>query len=344
MKARLIVIAIALAAAFAPLPAAVVEARYSSGLYLAFQPALTSLSNRISFALFDALVCLVATAWLATAGLDLMRGSLGWAQVLLRVVMRSAVWASVLYLAFLALWGLNYRREPLTRKLPFDASRVSPEHAQALLATTVDRLNALYAPAHRDGWAASPLDSPLPGGFARALRQVGVARPVEPGRPKSTMLDWYFRRAAVEGMTDPFFLETLVNADLLPFERPLIVAHEWAHLAGFADEGEANFIGWLACLRSGAADQYSGWLFLYGEAARAVPRGVRDQETARLAEGPRLDLTAVADRLRRQTNPRISAAGWRVYDRYLRANRVEAGTASYGQVVPLILGTGSAGV
>ena len=36
----------------------------------------------------------------------------------------------------------------------------------------------------------------------------------------------------------------------------------------------------------------------------------------------------------------LSQASWRVYDAYLKANRVEAGTASYAQVVQLILGSG----
>ena len=31
-------------------------------------------------------------------------------------------------------------------------------------------------------------------------------------------------------------------------------------------------------------------------------------------------------------------AGWRVYDSYLKANRVEAGAASYAEVVRLVLG------
>jgi hypothetical protein len=38
-------------------------------------------------------------------------------------------------------------------------------------------------------------------------------------------------------------------------------------------------------------------------------------------------------------NPQVSAAGWRVYDQYLKANKVEAGAASYAEVVRLILGT-----
>jgi hypothetical protein len=59
----------------------------------------------------------------------------------------------------------------------------------------------------------------------------------------------------------------------------------------------------------------------------------------RLSAGPRADLRAVADRLTRDVRPQVSAAGWRVYDKYLKANRVEAGAASYAQVVRLVLGT-----
>ena len=46
-------------------------------------------------------------------------------------------------------------------------------------------------------------------------------------------------------MTDPFLLETLLAPDLLDVERPFVIAHEWAHLAGYADESEANFVAWL---------------------------------------------------------------------------------------------------
>jgi hypothetical protein len=140
-------------------------------------------------------------------------------------------------------------------------------------------------------------------------------------------------------MTDPFFLETLVASDLLPFERPFVVAHEWSHLAGFADEGEANFIGWLTCLRGDVPAQYSGWLSLYTELASGLPRRDRVDLAAGLAPGPRADLQAMADRLARNVSPAVSAAGWRVYDQYLKANRIEAGAASYAEVVRLALGT-----
>jgi hypothetical protein len=159
-----------------------------------------------------------------------------------------------------------------------------------------------------------------------------------PARPKRTILDWYFRRAGVDGMTDPFLLETLVAGNVLPFERAFVVSHEWSHLAGIADEGEANFTAWLSCVGGSAAHAYSGWLFLYAELARAVSASERAALSDALAAGPRADLRAIRDRYVRDVNPRVSAAGWRVYDSYLKANRVPAGTASYDEVVRLVLG------
>src|SRR5206468_2607381 len=101
---------------------------------------------------------------------------------------------------------------------------------------------------------------------------------------------WYFRRAAVDGMTDPFFLETLVADDLLWFERPFVVAHEWSHLSGVADEGEANLLGWLTCVHGSPAHQYSSWLFLYQEVAGALSRANRAELAMRLGPGPSADL------------------------------------------------------
>ena len=61
---------------------------------------------------------------------------------------RSCCRRRVLYLAFLVLWGLNYRRLPLEDKLPFDAAAVTPDGARSLADAAVARINALYDAAH----------------------------------------------------------------------------------------------------------------------------------------------------------------------------------------------------
>ena len=331
-----------------------VERLYSSGLYLRLQPIITAASNTVPIALLDIFMLTVVAAWLATAVRDARRGD-GAPRAAARIAIRTIVWTSALYLLFLAVWGLNYRRMRLVDKLPYDPSGVTAGAARNAAITAGGRLNALYDRAHADGWAAyapsapqtrasapgatpwSP-DFPLVAGFDRARREVGIPRAILVGRPKRTMLDLYFRRAGVDGMIDPFFLETLVAGSVLPFERPFVVAHEWSHLAGIADEGEANFVGWLATMRGSTADQYSGWLFVYGELARAVPGPDRAGLVAALAPGPRADLQAIRDRFAREVSPRVADAGWRVYDSYLKANRVASGAASYAEVVRLVLG------
>jgi hypothetical protein len=314
-----------------------VERWYSNGVYALIQPAVTFASNVIPFSLLDALAVALPILFLLSARADLRFGR--WWSSTARILWRAALWGMRGYLIFLVMWGLNYQRQRLADRLPFDQTAVTEAAATRLAALSVDRLNALHAPAHAEGWlAGGTIDPALAGAFDHVTRELGARHRVVAGRPKRTLLDWYFRRAGVAGMTNPFFLETLVSGDLLPFERPFVIAHEWSHLAGLADEGEANAAGWWTCLRGSPGDQYSGWLFMYGETLRALPSRDRTALAARLSSGPRADLRAVRERFARHVSPRLSAAGWRVYDSYLRANRVEAGTASYDEALRLALG------
>ena len=339
MPLRGALVLLAVAAALVPIPPALVERAYSTNAYLRLQALVTTASNRVPFALFDGLMLIVLVAWLLALGADVRRARGAWKRVAARLLLRTLVWSSTLYLAFLAVWGLNYRRTRLVDKLQYEIQAISPAAVVSAGGTAVAALNTLNNRSHALGQAERDATGrPLAIAFGRVQQELGAGRHAVAGRPKTTMLAPYFRSAGVAGMTDPFFLETLIATDLLPFERPFVIAHDWAHLAGFADESEANFVGWLICLRSSADDQYSGWLFLYGELARAVGARDRAELAARLAPGPRADLLAIARRLQQQVSPTISAAGWRANDLYLKANRVEAGADSYAEVVRLVLG------
>jgi len=335
---RVAVVAAAAGAAAMRLPAGMVERLYSNGVYAFAQPLITTLSNVTRFALLDALILVVAGAWLGLAIRDVLRIE-QFPRKVARILARTVVWSAALYLLFAAAWGFNYRRQPLVQKLGFHRDAVTADAARDMAEASVDQANLLYEPAHAElPHARDGVEPELATAFARAVELVGGSTVTVVGRPKRSLLDWYFRRAAVSGMTDPFFLETLVATDVLAFERPFVIAHEWSHLAGLADEGEANFVGWLACVRGSAADRYSGWLFLYVELLPALDRSAQAAVAARLAPGPRADLRASRDRVLRNVNPRVAAAGWRMYDSYLKANRVTAGAASYADVVRLVLG------
>jgi hypothetical protein len=341
MRWRLAVIVTAAVAALAPLPAPLVERVYARTIFPRLQPLVTALSNIFPFALFDVLILTVAVlvVWWVARAIGVARRK-GWLLTTARLMLGAAALAGAAFLVFLLAWGLNYRRQPLSASLDFDARRVTADAARRLAADVVARLNALHGPAHAAGWpAAGAVDAALAASLRDVQRTLGLRPTVVAGRPKRTLLDPYFIRAGVAGMTDPYFLETMIASDILPFERPAVVAHEWAHLAGFADESEANFIAWLTCLRGGPGHRYSGWLALYGEMSGALTREEWRAVNTTLADGPRRDIRAMRERYERHVNPRLSAAGWKVYDEYLKANRVESGARSYGEVVMLVLGT-----
>lgn len=323
---------IAAAAALVPIDPQRVERQYSRGVYPRIQQQLTALSNLVPVALLD-----VAAILLLVVLLSVFIGrvrTLGFGRAVGRTLVTVVGTASVVYLLFLALWGLNYRRVSLEEKLDYDKARITRESVMALANRAVELVNGGHGAAHR---TASVDLGALGRAFSETETSLGAERYTIPGVPKASLLSWYFRRAAVDGMTDPWFLEIIVNPDLLEVERPAVVAHEWAHLAGYANEAEANFISWLTCLRGDPLAQYSGWLTAYGQALRALPRGDR-AAVKPLDPGPREDLRAMSARYQR-SSPAVRKAAQEVYDEYLRANRVAEGIGSYDAVLRLMVGT-----
>jgi hypothetical protein len=338
LRKQIFVVAIAAAVAVMPISANAVERWFSSGLYPRVQGVLTPVSNVLPVAWLD-LLSIALVAWLAWIWRTALRRTGGpiWPRAG-RAAVTTLSAAAVLYLMFLALWGLNYRRVPMPQRLDLASQAPSTEQVVRLGRDVVARLNGAYGPAHDSRWElAAWRNESLRASFGSVQRELADSRPAVPGRLKQTLFGLFFRWTAVDGMVNPFGLEVLANPDLLPFERPFVAAHEWAHLAGYADESEANFVGWLTCVRADVASQYSGWLYLYWQIVGELPAEERKRIGEGLREGPRGDLAAIAARLRRGDLPLLRRASWMMYDSYLKANRVEEGVRSYGAVVTLIL-------
>ena len=333
------IVLLAIVLGVAPAAPEATEEWFSTGLYPRVQQLLTPLTNAVPFALFD---LLTGVAAVALVGVLVGGARQAWrmrrAAPMLRALARVAVGAALVYLMFLLLWGFNYRRVPMTERLLVEPGAPLPEAVVQLGLDAAARLNALHEAAHGSAWREPPWqDAALRQAFTAVLRGLSDAPPAVPGRLKRTVFGPYFRWASIDGMVNPFGLEALANPDLLPFERPFVAAHEWAHLAGYADEAEASFVGWLVCMRAGPGAQYSGWLALFWQVSSEVNEPERARLAAALEPGPRRDLDAVVARIRRSEWPWLQQAGWRLYDRYLRANRVEEGVRSYGAVVTLVL-------
>ncbi len=323
-----------------PIPGWVVEQFYARGIYPVVQHGMTAASNLVPFALLD-LFIVAAVYFTLRRFLRLMSVARHESVVdaLWEGIRRVARMVALLTIVFMLLWGFNYRRETLSFSLrQGPAPPMTPEFLQS----GISDANALatrlrLGTSNGDVLSFEEVVKELRDPMNDALQQINRQPLSTPGRPKySLLLTPVFMWTGVDGMIDPLALETIVHPDLLPFERPFVLAHEWAHLSGEADEAEASAVGWLACMRGPAPLAYSASLYLIMEARVGLPDDRAQFVTSQLDPGVRSDLDAIADRLKNR-RPDLQRAASRVYDQYLRANRVSDGTDSYQRAVTLIL-------
>src|SRR5205085_11226653 len=121
---KILLILVAAIIAATPLSRSTVERMYSRGIYAEIQPSLTRASNASRVAWFD-VALLVAGAVMLAVVVARLRGRHGWIFTFGAIAFDAAAIAAVLYLWFLATWGLNYRREPLRLQLDFQESRIT---------------------------------------------------------------------------------------------------------------------------------------------------------------------------------------------------------------------------
>ena len=339
---QITLVAAAAGAFVLPLPADWVERYYADWLYPNLQSELTSWSNTSGLSLFDALVGVLAVALVGGWSACLRRA---WRERsftrVARGLFRTLVFASVLYLWFVAAWGLNYARPELETAVGYQPSRVNDAALRALAERTTIELNRTHAAAHAAGFpAVRDVPAPLVAALHEVERRLGRPRRTTPGRPKRTLLAYFFRASGVDGMHAPFLLETLLNPDLTPPERPAVLAHEWAHMAGYAPESDASFVGLVAALRADVGSQYSAWLSLFDHAVGQLPRAEQRAFVSRLEAGPQADRRAISERIQARVDV-VARASWETYDHYLKSQGVDEGVESYSRVVQLLLGSGA---
>ncbi len=326
-----VALVLAWAAATAPLPPAFVEQIYANGFFAALNTALVPLTNAIPFAFGDleAIVVIAAllTWWIVRLRRAKRSERLATAAALFA---HTLGFAAIVLILFEVLWGWNYRRATVVQRIAYDPARVNAVTVAAFSERIVRILNEDVAAAHRERLDLATLRT----AYEPVVRRLGDRWDVATTIPKTSIVQPYYDAAGIGGQYSPFAFETLLNASFLPFEVPRALAHEWAHVGGFTDEGDANYIGTLACLRSSdPLIRYSGAFWTYAD--------LPESERQRLHLDPRVvaDFQASRERFLRHYMPQIFALQWSFYDRYLRANNVAGGVASYGYFLRLLVGS-----
>ena len=276
------------------------------------------------------------------------------------------------YVWFYAAWGLNYSQPNIYCRTGMKPAEVSEAKFREFAYRYADSLNYLSEERRVksdgseerrgkseetafDGQRESQFNGMVDDGLKNRVRDAvlkgyneigskeGINVPFNQHPHAKTMLFTPLSSmSGVTGSMGPFFCEFTLNGDIRPHDYPAIYAHEYAHLLGIANEGEANFYSYIVCTASSdKVVKFSGYYHIFFHVLRNVFDILGEKEGEKYLKYIRPEIIQLAKTDRQYWISKrckaLDAAQDFIFDLYLRGNHVAEGRKSYSGVVGLIL-------
>lgn len=324
------------------LPTRFIEAVYSQNIFLKISYVCGLISRHLPFSLAGVLLWGLSTAAaLAVLALPVLLLLLPRRVKLLRAYARVLTTLLALILLLFTLTcapnyyrftfaeqsGLAIRESSILELEALCDELIEKTNAARLLADDIDKPFAELSQTAFDAFNTLTIDYPF------------LGRAQAPAKPMlfSEILSVF----NLTGFYFPYTAEANVNDHMPQIETAFTICHELAHTRGFMREDEANFIGYLACLKSPDANlQYSGLYVALLQSMKALYRADSQRYFAlREKYSPALvrDIVSVQQYWDKYFDTPAAEASNIINDTYLKANNLSDGTQSYGRMVDLLL-------
>jgi hypothetical protein len=256
--------------------------------------------------------------------------------------------ASILLFLFTILAGLNYYRYSFTSYSNLEITESSVEELFELTQSLMLEANDLRAQVpvtdNHDVFKLSVSDTALAKLAAEAYQHLAEDYPVlggAYGAPKPILLSRLMSQTEITGIFIPFTMEANVNVDVPDYSIPVTMLHELAHLRGFMREDEANFIAYLAGMKSESVDlNYSSTmlaLIIAGNALYDQSPELYFEIREGYSDGVINDIRANSMYWQQYEDTVVSTVSNKINDTYLKANAQADGVKSYGRMLDLLL-------
>ena len=249
---------------------------------------------------------------------------------------------SVLLFLYSANCGVNYYRDLFIDPQDYENIVFSEEELSSFCEYTALRLNESYDIS--GDMASYPESRDLADSAVRSMHDLSTVYPSLAGfypHPKQlTFLSRLFSKMGVSGIYSPFTIEANVNGEMTGMEKPFTSCHELSHLKGYMNEGEANYIGWLACIGSeDPAFRKSGWLIAWIYAGSSLRRTDPDRYADIYKKLPEAAVAELEENSAfwAEYETKASEIQDRVNDAYLKSNGQPGGIHTYGTLTTLML-------
>lgn len=318
-----------------------VEEYYSARVYPLIRVCLQFLFNAVPFSVGDVLYLLIIIA-LIIGCVQLVKLSLGkrfreGGFMLLRFVLN----LEVAILLFYLFWGLNYFRQPASKRLELD--NIPYEEAELISVTSmlIDSVNSSRA-------ALKPGDLQQSGraifkASVQAVRKFSAGNPsfkTPDPKVKSSLLSPFLNYMGTAGYYNPFTAEAQINGLMPVFLRPFVACHELAHQTGFGAEDEANFAGFLSGISSDdRLLKYSSYYLATQEFLIEVWRtdSLAFNMMKKKIAVPVLEDFKTEKEYWTKYHGMAGAMSSIFYDNYLKANKQPEGLKTYNRMIKLAM-------
>lgn len=308
---------------------------YAQHVYPVLSKGLSWLASPFSFSVTEILIVLLVVLFIVRVvrifTAKERRGRRVWRAV------RLLLW---IYVWFYAAWGINYFRSDLFARTESVPMPYEEAEFHEFLAEFSEQLNTNWCDVEEIDREA--VEKHVKTWYASLPPETGLAQPRSWQRPKRLTFNRIYSAVGVLGYIGPFFDEMHVNHDVLPLEYPFIYAHEYSHVLGVSNEAEANFWAFENCRHSeDPAIRYSAWYMLLTYTAGNIHSLLDEEAYQAWRETLRPEVYADLDFMQSHWQSLrwawLSRMQHRIYDVFLRSNRIADGTKNYGQVLRLVL-------
>ena len=315
---------------------------YSTTLYPSISAALSWFASWIPFSLEEILVVSLSLAlvFIIIAG---VRRRDGFRKIFFRTC-EILLW---IYVWFYIGWGCNYYRESIYVRSGVERQTYDEEVFKDFIMDYADSLNFSYEALPDDSFYVGfdYLESLVKDAFAAMPSSAGLSVPRQWQHPKRLLFNELYSSVGVMGFVGPFFCETQLNNELLPDQFHFVYVHEYSHLLGVSSEDEANFWAYTICTRSDEPVlKYSGYYgilpYVIANAFRVLPEADYRQFVSSINPEIIADYNAQREYWNSRYSKSLGRLQSAVYDVFLKSNKVSSGTASYLEVIDMIISLG----
>lgn len=307
---------------------------YMRHVYPMVATGLSFISGLFPFSLYD-LFLIVAVGWLLVLILLAIVRRSGFVRFLFSLLRFVTVIVAWFYFG----WGIAYFREDFHTRGNVQETPYNNEEFREFTAWFVEQANQSYV--NLGGMDKEVVRQEIESVYHTLQEPLRIAYPNGTRRVKPMLFQSLYAKTGVSGYFGPFFNEIHVNDYSLDFTYPFTLAHEMAHQFGIGPESEANLYAFIVCASSNTPRvRYSAYVstlgYVLNDAYRFLPD---DYESIFLSVRPEIldDVRRNREHWMAARNEALSNAQDKMYDAYLRTNKVSSGQENYSEVVSLLV-------